>query len=85
MKTSYDYTISAHFASAIINGDYTGLEDHEVRQLNEFMAALPNHYHHKTKKIKHFDLVDYEDQPDFYRCEITGLHSYCFHFRLTYF
>ena len=85
MKITYDYKISAHFASAIINGDYSGLQDSEAAQLDQFMAGLPNHYHHKTKTIKHFDLVDYDQYPDFNRCEITGLHSDCLDFRLTYF
>jgi hypothetical protein len=85
MQTTYDYTIGAHFASAIVNGDYSGLEDNEGRQFDQFMAALPNHYHYKTKKIKNFDLVDYEQEPNFDRCDITGLYSDCLHFRLTYF
>jgi len=85
MKTSYDYKISAHFASAIVNNDYSGLQDSEATLLDEFIANLPNHYHHKTKTIKHFDLVDYEQEPSFSLCEITGLRSDCLDFRLTYF
>lgn len=80
----YDYVLGAHFASAIVNGDYTGLSDSEANDLNQFIAGLPNHYHYKTKQFKNLDLVDYCENPSFSRCEITGLHSDCLTFRLTY-
>jgi hypothetical protein len=80
----YHYTIADHFASAIINGDYSGLEDQEAIQLDEFLASLPDHYHYKTKMHKIFDLVNYEDEGNFARCEITGLHANCLDFQLTF-
>tara|TARA_R110000868_G_scaffold18467_9_gene81175 strand:+ start:141 stop:392 length:252 start_codon:yes stop_codon:yes gene_type:complete len=71
----YQYEISAHFASAIINDDYSGLTDNEVKELDLFMGNLP-------VKNGHFDLVDYEGF--FSRCEISGLHDDCFNFRLYF-
>ena len=84
MKTVfYDYVLGSQFASAIVNGDYTGLSDSEAEQLDQFIADLPNHYHYKTKQLKSL-MVDYDQEPNFCRCEITGLHGDCLTFRLTY-
>lgn len=62
------YEISEHFVGAIINGDYSGLEDAEERQLNDWLKAVAKHNEH----------WDYDDSgSDFARCEITGLLSPC--------
>jgi len=82
--TMYKYTVSGHLASAIVNGDYSGLDDAEGKQLDNFLAGLPNHYHYKTKKIKCFEPVNYESEGNFCRCDITGLFSDCLDFQLTY-
>jgi hypothetical protein len=80
----YDYVLGSHLASAIVNGDYSGLSDSEAEQLDQFIADLPNHYHYKTKKHKIFEPVNYEQEGNFARCEITGLFSDCLDFQLTY-
>jgi len=36
----YDYHIGEHLAPAIINGDYTGLNDEEEKQLDEFLTGF---------------------------------------------
>ena len=73
----YQYEISAHFASAIINEDYSGLTDSEVKELDLFMDNLP-------VDNGHFDIVDYDGEGFFSRCEISGLHSECLNFRLFF-
>lgn len=78
------FILGSQFASAIVNGDYTGLSDNEAEQLDQFIAELPNHYHYKTKKIKNLVLTNYLEEPSFDRCEITGLHGDCLTFKLTY-
>lgn len=80
----YDYVLGSQFASAIVNGDYSGLSDQEAEQLDQFIADLPSHYHYKTKKFKTLDLADYNAEPKFSRCEITGLGGDCLNFRLTF-
>jgi hypothetical protein len=40
----YDYWIGEHLASAIINDDYTGLDDEEEEQLNEFLTGFTDGY-----------------------------------------
>ena len=73
----YQYEISAHFASAIINGDYSGLIDSDIKELDLFMNNLP-------VDNGHFDLVDYDGEGFFSRCEISGLYSECLNFRLYF-
>ena len=84
MQTTYKYILGAQFASAIVNGDYSGLSDNESKQLDSFMADLPNHYHYKTKQHKNFDMVDYEQESSLDHCEITGLLGDCVAFELSY-
>jgi len=38
----YTYTIAEHWVSAIENGDYSGLEDSEVKELEGFLDNLPS-------------------------------------------
>ena len=73
----YQYEISAHFASAIINGDYSGLIDSDIKELDLFMDNLP-------VDNGHFDIVDYDGEGFFSRCEISGLYSECLNFRLYF-
>jgi len=38
----YTYTLADHWANAIINADYTGLNDVEDKQLTEWLAENHN-------------------------------------------
>jgi Ulp1 family protease len=58
----YEYNIAGHWLSAIIDSDYTGLTDHEERQLDQFMNNLP--------VIGHWDIDD--DNPAFSIDEVSG-------------
>jgi len=82
--TIYQYKVSGHLASAIVNGDYSGLDDAEGKQLDDFLSSLPNHYHYKTKQNKIFAPVNYDSEGNYARCEVTGLFSECLDFQLTY-
>ena len=33
----YDFAIAGHFLPALINGDYTGLDDNEAKQVDQFI------------------------------------------------
>ena len=70
-----DYIIGAHFASALINGDYTGLDDHEEAALN---AWLEQH----EMRGGHWDMKG--DGLDFALCEVTNLMSDCITARQYY-
>ena len=71
----YQYEISGHYASAIINGDESGLSPAEISDLNAFMAELP-------VSNGHFDVM--EGESNFARCEVSNLHDDCLNFRLYF-
>lgn len=62
----YEFRISEHFLSALINDDRTGLSDD-----NE--SALDNWLDNLELPTGHWDIV--EDSNDFKTCEITKLFS----------
>ena len=66
----YEYTICGHYLSAIINGDYSGLEDSEEAELNEFLDSVSEHGN------GHWS-VDSEE-PDFCTDEVSGLMADCY-------
>ena len=78
----YTYKIADHWLSPIINGDYSGLEDQEEAQLNDFLASIPKHFHHKSKMHACFDVVDEEGSFDV--DEVSGLHANCYAVTVTY-
>jgi hypothetical protein len=71
----YQYNISQHYASAIINGDESGLSPAEISDLNAFMAELP-------VSNGHFDVIG--DESNFALCEVSNLHDDCLTFRLYF-
>jgi hypothetical protein len=73
----YQYTISDHFSSAIINHDFSGLDDKEDRQLQDFLGSTPQNLMAGT-----WDIVDYEGGFD--RCEVSGLGANCVTIRLYF-
>ena len=42
IKEQYEYTFPAYALSALINDDYSGLEEHDEKNLNEFLKR--EHY-----------------------------------------
>lgn len=61
------YIIGKHFLPALINGDYTGMEDHEDQALDAFLerVACKGHW-------------SYADEGEnFTRCEVSGLYADC--------
>ena len=75
----YTFNMGAHFLSAIINGDYSGLSDQDETDLNRFMDNLPDEF---QLRGGHFDLV--EDEGNFSRCEVCGLYADCVEVRLYF-
>ena len=79
MKDYYIFTIADHYASALVNGDYTGLNDAEEKELNEFLAHLKREY-----GTSNLVLTDYyaENEGDFNRDDVTNLWANCLQFNL---
>lgn len=70
-----DYNIGAHFASALINGDYSGLDDAEEKLFNDWLEQ-------NEMRGGHWDMVG--DDIEFTRCEISNLMGDCFTARQYY-
>jgi len=64
----YEYTIGEHFAPALINDDYTSLNDDEHALLDAWLDGNAMRASHWTTE---------GESSDFARCEITGLMSDC--------
>lgn len=62
----YTYMIGDHFISALVYGDYTGLNDEEERDLNNWLDSIP---------VGHWEVTDNTDE--FAQCEISMLHGSC--------
>jgi hypothetical protein len=63
----FAYTIASHYAPAIINDDWTGLEDYEVAELEAWMDEVSN-------KVDHWVVMN---DVGFCTDEVTGLKSDC--------
>jgi hypothetical protein len=74
---TYIFNIASHYACAIVNADYTGLEDNEERELNDFLDYLKREY-----GTSYLELRDYETEGDFNRCDISNLMGNCLQFNL---
>ena len=79
---TYNYKLSSHWLSALINGDYSGLEDQEVKELDSFLVNLPKHYHLKTPLIGVWDVIGEESH--FAQDDISKLWGDCFDCTLNF-
>lgn len=61
----YEHDIGQHFASAIINGDYSGLEDAEAASLDAWMENL-------SYGLGHWS-IDVDNTDEFGVCEVSNL------------
>jgi hypothetical protein len=70
MKTLdyFEYKISASYLSALINGDFSGLDDNEELQFTEWLYS-------QDRRIVHWDVIDHGD--NFARCEVSNLFADC--------
>jgi hypothetical protein len=59
------YTVGSYFLSAMINGDYSGLNDQETRDLNDWLQR------NNCYGAGHWSTTDETDE--YGRCDITGL------------
>ena len=77
------YTIGAHFAALVANGDATGLTDEEEALFADLERdardSAPDGY-----TFSHW-AVDTDDRDEFARCDATGLRGECYRFDAIYF
>jgi len=81
MNDYYTFNIASHYASAIVNGDYSGLDDAEEKELNEFLDNL-NNYMGVENTVMDLMLDDYEQDSYFDIDEVSGLYADCIEFKL---
>lgn len=62
---TYEYRIAGVYLPALINGDYSGLEDEDCELLTQFVASLP-------EGASHWECTD---DSHFARCEVCGLRA----------
>ena len=78
LNDHYDFNIAEFYAPAIINGDYSGMDDEEEKRLDAFIAKY-SHLKDGTWTI------DENDESDFFtRCDVSGLFSSCYKFKLFF-
>jgi hypothetical protein len=65
MKEPIEYKIASFYLPAIINGDYSGMEDEEEGMLNAFLQSVGT------------GVWSSGDEVGFALCEVTGLWSDC--------
>jgi len=76
MKLDYfEYKIGEHFMPAIINDDFTGLDDSEAATLNEWLD-------NNDMRASHWVIED--DNENYCECEISGLVNRCVVARLYF-
>jgi hypothetical protein len=67
----YSYILADHWISAIVNCDYSGLEDNEIKQLDIFLSDQP-FGHWEIDSEEGFFAID----------EVSGLYANCFECKL---
>jgi hypothetical protein len=68
----FEYSIADHFLSAIVNNDYSGLEDSEEKQLKAFLD-----YVYSNTAIVNSAWDWEENDTDYTRCEVCNLYANC--------
>ncbi len=73
----YSFNIAEHYASAIINGDYSGLSDEEEEEINEWLKSTT------PKFTGHWSITDISEQ-EYRGCDIAGLPAWCVELRYNF-
>ena len=76
----FEYRISGHFLSAIINDDYSGLNDEEINLLEIFLTVSDC----LTGSENAVWDIDSDSEPHFIDCDVTGLFSNCHDVKLHF-
>jgi len=79
----FNYTIGAHWFSAIFNNDFSSLSDSEEKQFSDFMDKAGNVGFNNLRDAT-WTMPDPTEDAHFSRCEISGLHSDCYTLRLCF-
>ena len=67
----YEYTIAGVCLPPLINGDYSGLEEHEIKALEAWYFHTQN-----NTQSDLFEVVD--EESSFRQCEVCDLYADCY-------
>lgn len=70
---SVEFVIGSWFASAVINGDYSGFDDAEERMINRFRDSVEAKHGQG-----HWNGFGEDDCVGFALCEVSGLRGDCY-------
>ena len=77
----YSFRVADTYASAIINGDYSGLSDEEEARLVAWLdSAVPAPH----KGLGHWDSFGEKDSLGFCRDDVSGLYADCYALRYNF-
>ena len=74
----YEFNISEYYAPAMINYDLSGMDDEEVERIDNFMAK------YNCLKDATWTIDENDESSFFARCEVSGLWSSCYKFKLIF-
>jgi hypothetical protein len=72
LQDTIEYTIASHYLSALINDDYSGLNNEETVELNEFIRRE----YPAGAKATSWTIGDDESE-SFARCSVSGFMANC--------
>lgn len=67
--TDYDVYISKDYATAIVNNDYSGLNNDDEKLISDYMRA--NNYYDVV-------ILDPDDETNIIKCDISGYINNCY-------
>lgn len=72
----YELTLAAHYLAALVNDDYTGLDDDEAADLNAFMR---DYY-----RLEDMTISTVGEEPHFTIDAVSGLYADCYTIRFYF-
>ena len=80
----YEFNICDAYARAIINNDYSGLDDKESNLLTNFLDDLKNTMQERGHKLLAIDGFDENDSTGFSFCDVCNLLGNCYIVRFSF-
>jgi hypothetical protein len=77
---TYEFTVSQHYLSALINGDESGLDKSDRALIADFLGQFEGSTSVCLAEVEDYQTGEKVEQidPEFRRCQISGLKSDCF-------
>ena len=77
MFTTYRFTLEVNTLPALINGDFSGLEDNEAQDIDHLDTYVREMYGAGHWAVPDTDAAGYANKPEFVEDELTGLKGNC--------